>query len=198
MMGDRGVHTLDSVFWALHLNDPVQISAVCNSADLELHPATAVVTYDFAQRADLPALKLIWYEGQEPPRPPQLEPGRTLPAEGGVLFKGSAGTIMCGVYGNSPRLIPETAMQQYRRPPATLPRITDSHEVNWINACRERTTASAAFDYSAPLTELTLLGNIAKRFPGQQLQWDGTNMRITNVPEANEWVKRPYREGWSL
>jgi len=45
---------------------------------------------------------------------------------------------------------------------------------------------------------MTLLGNVAKRFPGRTLQWDGANMNVPNLPEANEWVRRPYREGWSL
>ena len=105
---------------------------------------------------------------------------------------------MCGIYGDSPRLIPETAMQVYKRPPKTLPRIMFSHEQNWIQSIKEGNKASADFSYSGPLTEITLLGNLAKRFPGQELKWDGKSMRITNLNEANEWVKRPYRKGWSL
>jgi hypothetical protein len=37
-------------------------------------------------------------------------------------------------------------------------------------------------------------------YPGRyiKLMWDGPNMRITNFDEANQFVKRSYREGWSL
>ena len=58
--------------------------------------------------------------------------------------------------------------------------------------------ASADFDYSGPLTELALLGNVAKRFPDRKLLWDNDNMKVTNLDEANEWVRRTYRKGWSL
>jgi hypothetical protein len=115
-----------------------------------------------------------------------------------VLFKGDKGTIMCGVYGDSPRLIPETAMKAYQRPEKTLPRIKGSHEQNWIDAIKNGTKASADFSYSGPLTELALLGNLAKRYPNQKLLWDHELMKVTNLDAANEWVRRPYRKGWSL
>jgi hypothetical protein len=127
-----------------------------------------------------------------------LEEGRELAYDGGVLFKGDKGTIMCGVYGDSPRLIPETAMKAYQRPEKTLPRIKGSHEQNWIDAIKNGTKASADFSYSGPLTELALLGNLAKRFPDQKLLWDNELMKVTNLDAANEWVRRPYRKGWSL
>ncbi len=199
MMGDRGAHTLDSVYSALKLGYPTSIEgAGIVGGNEEVHPDKAVVTYNFPEREGFPPLKLTWYEGQEPPRPTELEEGRELPPEGGVLFKGEKGTIMCGVYGGSPRLIPETAMQSFDRPEKRLPRINVSHEQNWIDAIKLGGKADADFDYSGPLTELALLGNLAKRFPGRELQWDGDAMRVTNFEPANEWVKRPYRDGWSL
>lgn len=199
MMGDRGAHTLDPVFSAMKLSHPTSVegSGIVGGNN-EVHPDQAVVRYKFPARDGLPPLDLNWYEGQTPPRPADFEEGREFPSEGGVFFKGTKGTIMCGVYGNSPRIIPETRMQEYKRPEKTLPRINCSHEQNWINACKGQGTAGANFDYSGPLTEVTLLGNLAKRFHGKKLEWDGKNMQITNLPEANEWVKRPRREGWAL
>ncbi|MBK1829011.1 Gfo/Idh/MocA family protein [Haloferula rosea] len=199
MMGDRGAHTLDSVFTALKLGAPSSIEGSgIVGGNAEVHPDKAKVTYLFPARDGFPALKLNWYEGQEPPRPKELEEGRNLHEQGGVIFKGDKGIIMCGVYGNSPRLIPETAMRAYKRPAKTLPRIKGSHEGNWINAIKSGTKASADFSYSGPLTELALLGNIAKRFPNRKLDWDNENMKVTNFDDANAWVRRPYRAGWSL
>jgi len=196
MMGDRGAHTLDSVVSAMKLTPPTSIEGSgIVGGNAEVHPDKALVTYRFPERESFPPLTLTWYEGQEPARPKELEEGRTLPAEGGVLFKGDKGVIMCGVYGDGPRLIPESAMQAYKRPAKTIPRIKDSHEQNWIRAIKEGKKASADFSYSGPLTEIALLGNLAKRFPGRKLNWDGKNMRVTNLDEANEWVKRPYRKG---
>jgi predicted dehydrogenase len=199
MMGDRGAHTLDSVKSALKLGAPVSIEGsgiVGGNADV--HPDKAVVVYQFPEREGFPPLKLTWYEGQQPPRPKELEEGREVPYDGGVLFKGDKGTIMCGVYGDSPRLIPETAMKAYKRPEKTLPRIKGSHEQNWIDAIKNGAKASADFSYSGPLTELALLGNLAKRFPNQKLLWDNDLMKVTNLDAANEWVRRPYRKNWSL
>ena len=199
MMGDRGAHTLDSVFTALKLGAPTSIEGSgIVGGNAEVHPAKAVVKYEFAAREGFPPLTLNWYEGQEPPRPKELEEGRNMYGQGGVVFKGDKGAIMCGVYGNSPRLIPETAMKAYKRPEKTLPRIKGSHEGEWLNAIKAGKPAGADFSYSGPLTELALLGNLAKRFPEQKLLWDNDNIKVTNHDDANEWVRRPYRDGWSL
>ena len=199
MMGDRGAHTLDSVFTALKLTAPTSIEGSgIVGGNAEVHPDKAVVVYQFPQREGFPPLKLTWYEGLQPPRPKDLEEGRKLPEEGGVLFKGDKGTILCGVYGDSPRLLPETAMQAYQRPEKTLPRIKGGHEQNWIDSIKAGSMASADFSYSGPLTELALLGNLAKRFPDQQLLWNNELMKVTNLEAANEWVRRPYRKGWAL
>ena len=198
MMGDRGVHTLDSVFNVLKLGAPGSIEASVLGGNAETHPLAALVTFRFGARENLPPIAINWHEGLEPPRPPDLEEERQLPAEGGVLFYGKTGTIMCDVYGGSPRIIPETAMQAYKQPPKSLPRVEGTHEDDWLRAIRNKSKAGADFAYSGPLTEFALLGNLARRFPGKVLKWDPQNLNVTNLPEANEWVRRPYREGWSL
>ncbi|MEM7392356.1 MAG: Gfo/Idh/MocA family oxidoreductase, partial [Verrucomicrobiota bacterium] len=199
MMGDRGAHTLDPVYTALKLVPPTTVEgANVKGGNKEVHPASADVTFHIPAREGFPALKLNWFEGREPPRPEALEDGRRLPREGGVLFKGDKGTIMCGVYGNSPRLIPESAMKAYERPAKTLPRVAGGHEQDWLRACKSGQPSGADFSYSGPLTELALLGNLAKKFPGRPLAWDHKAMKMTNLPEANEWVHRPYRDGWTL
>ncbi|HOZ48702.1 MAG TPA: Gfo/Idh/MocA family oxidoreductase, partial [Candidatus Hydrogenedentes bacterium] len=197
MMGDRGVHTLDCVYTALQLGPPETIEASVMGGNAETHPLAAIVTFRFPARDALAPRVVTWYEGLEPPRPIDMEEGRQLPAEGGVLFRGEKGTIVCGVYGDSPRLVPESAMQAYEQPEKTLPRVVGTHEEDWIRACKEKRPAGACFDYAGPLTELALLGNVARRFPGHVLRWDAPNLCVTNLPEANEWVKRPYRDGWS-
>ena len=45
---------------------------------------------------------------------------------------------------------------------------------------------------------MVLMGNLAVRFPYKRLLWDGLNMQITNDEAANAYVKRDYREGWSI
>ena len=122
-------------------------------------------------------------------------------SDGGVLFIGDKGILMCGCYGKSPRLIPETKMRQYKRPSQTIERIPegiDGHEKDWVKACKGGKPASSNFDYSGPLSEMVLMGNLAVRYPGRKLLWDGLKMKVTNDADANAYVRRQYRKGWSL
>ena len=197
MMGDRGAHTLDAAVWALDLDAPETVEATSCGLNLETHPLSAIVTYRFPARGDRPPVKLTWYEGTRAPRPEELEDGRRMPEEGGLVFKGSKGKIMCGVYGDSPRLIPERLMQDAERPEKTIPRVEGTHEQEWMRACKEGRKAGAAFEYSGPLTEICLLGNVAKRLD-TRIEWDSSNLKVTNNPEAEALIRRPYRPGWSL
>jgi hypothetical protein len=118
-------------------------------------------------------------------------------AEGGVLLKGSKGKLVAGVYGEDPRLIPESRMKAYKQPEKTIPRVNGSHEQDWVRACKAGKQAGADFDYSGRLTEICLLGNVAKRMDAR-IEWDAENMKVTNLSEANKYVCTRYRKGWTL
>ena len=198
MMGDRGVHTLDSVVTALKLDAPASIDATCCGSTKEVHPLAAVVTFRFPARENLPPVKLNWYEGMQPPRPPELDDGASLPAEGGAIFHGTKGTLVTGVTGHDvPQIIPAAARKTLKLPAPTLPRIQGSHELDWVRACKAGTKAGADFAYSGPLTEICLLGNVAKRVE-TRIFWDADKLEITNLPDANRYIRTPYRNGWSL
>ena len=106
---------------------------------------------------------------------------------------------MCGVYGESPRIIPEKLMQSAKRPEPTIARIaggTNGHVEDWLRAIREGGKAGADFEYSGPLTETCLLGNVAKR-SDTRIKWDAETMKVTNLEEANAWVGFEPRAGWA-
>jgi hypothetical protein len=97
-------------------------------------------------------VKLHWYDGGLlPERPEELEPQRTLP-ESGTIFVGDKGKLVAETYSESPRLIPESRMQAYKRPKKTIPRVQGSHEKNWIDAIQGKTKAVGGFDYAGPFT----------------------------------------------
>jgi predicted dehydrogenase len=197
-MADRGAHQIDPAFWALKLGLPTSVEATSLGQTDETHAIAAIVTFQFPARDDLPPVKLTWYEGLRAPRPVELAQGRMMgDSDGGALFKGTKGKIICGTYGNSPRLIPESAMQAYQRPEKTILRVADGHEQDWVRACKEGRPAGANFEYSAVLTEICLLGVIAKRMEAR-IEWDAAKMEVSNLPEANKYVRRDYREGWNL
>ena len=198
MMGDRGAHTLDPVVWALKLGAPTSIEATSCGNTQEVHPLSAIVTFRFPARGDLPPVKLTWYEGTRPPRPEDLKDGRPMGhPEGGALFKGSKGKLMCGVYGENPQFIPEAGMNEAKQTEKTLPRVQGSHEDDWVRACKTGKPAGADFAYSGPLTETCLLGNVAKRVDAR-IEWDAAHLKVTNLAEANQYVRTQYREDWSL
>ncbi len=197
MMGDRGVHTLGPVCWALKLVHPKSISASETDLNEDTNPIAAIVTYDFAARAGMPPVKVVWYEGLEAPRPDDLEDGRKLPAEGGLLLYGEHGTIMAGVYGDSPQILPYARTKDVKKPDPAALQVPPSHEQDWIQAIKQGRKADSDFSESGPLTEFVLLGNLAKRTQGK-LSWDPDVMKITNNPQADQLITQPYRQGWSL
>jgi hypothetical protein len=90
-------------------------------------------------------------------------------------------------------------MQQAASLPQTMPRIGMSHELNWVSACKGQGKATAPFEYSAALTECMLLGIVALRTgQGRKILYDAAAMQVTNIPEANQYLTREYRAGWSV
>jgi predicted dehydrogenase len=205
-LGDMGCHILDPAFWALELGPPQSVEATSTHYEpavaSETYPRASIVRYAFPARGTRPPVKLTWYDGRLlPPIPPGLEPGRPLPGSGALLI-GDKGTILHGSHGaDGVRLIPETRMQEYKRPPKTLRRVTEGHEGDWIRACKEGPNGvppCSTFEYGGALTEMVLLGVLAIRMKDQRLEWDSQNLRFTNNESANELLRIQYREGWTL
>jgi predicted dehydrogenase len=196
-LGDIGCHRLDPVFRALKLGHPTSVEAMCTLVNNETYPVASIVHYQFPARGDMPPAKVIWYDGgMRPPRPDELKDGRQM-GTNGILFIGDKGKML------EDRLIPESRMKEYGKPPQMIPR-SPGHHVEWIQACKGGKPAGSNFDHAGPLAEVVLLGNVALRPEMKEtvnrtrLLWDGPNMKITNVPEANKFLRRDYREGWTL
>lgn len=208
-LGDMACHILDPVFWALKLKYPTSVEGTYARMCPEKwkpqkyedsFPPASIVRYTFPAREGMPEVKLSWFDGGlMPPRPAALEDSRRMgDSDGGVVFYGDKGTLMCGCYGKSPQLLPYPVMKAYKKPPKKLKRIETSHEMNWVECCKSGKKASSHFDYAGPFTETVVMGNLAIRFPNKKLLWDGANMRVTNLEAANALVNPPYRDGWTL
>lgn len=198
-LGDMGIHNIAPVFDALKFEAPSSIQASSTPVFPETLPVAAIVHYEFPARGEMPPVKLHWYDGGLlPERPAELEDGRELSKEDGIIFVGDKGVMLVeGWGGTSPRLIPEKKMQEYQRPAKTLPR-SIGHHAEWIQACKEGTPTLSGFEFAGPLTESVLLGTISVRMGGRKLSWDSKKMAITNIPEANAFLHYDYRPGWSL
>lgn len=188
-LGDMGCHKLSTVFKALRLTYPTSIEGTCTEIGPDVYPRVFQVRWEFPARGDMPPVTLTWYGGGlKPPRPEGLEPGRAVQ---GDIYVGQSGTLM------GTRLVPESSMKRYGRPPEVLPR-SPGHYKEWIDACRGGPPAGSDFvRHSGLLTETPLLGNIAM-VVGKKLLWDGPNMKFTNDETANRLLHRAYRQGWML
>jgi predicted dehydrogenase len=208
-LGDMGCHIFDHIVWALKLGPPASVEASYSMfvpemtwdkpRNTETYPRASLVTYEFPEREGFPPLTLTWYDGGlMPPRPKELADNLKMgDTYGGALYVGTEGKILTGSHGaNGLRILPEERMRNYRRPPQSLPRSIGHHE-EWIRACKGGEPAGSDFDYAGPLTETVLLGNAAIR-AGVKLDWDAEAMRFPNHPEADAFIHRQYRTGWTL
>lgn len=196
-LGDMGCHFFNTPRRALKLGHPEAVSATCSRLMGETWPLASVVTWEFAAREGMPAVRVTWYDGGlKPPRPAEMEPGRELPKDG-ILYVGDRGKLLSATAGGVPSLIPELKMQSVTLPPKTLDRRAGIYG-EWIEAIRGGPAPSENWqDCAAPLTEMVLLGNVAIR-AGVHLTWDGPNMRFTNSEAANRLLKAEYQNGWRL
>lgn len=196
-LGDIGCHAFDPVFRALKLGPPLSIQASSTRVNEETYPQGSMVTYQFPARGNMPPVKLTWYDGGlRPPRPGELEDDQLM-GDNGRLLVGDNGKIL----GN--KIIPENTRQALAEVPKTIPR-SIGHYKEWIEACKGGQPGGSNFDWAGPLAETVLLGNVAlrvqlrKELTRRKLLWDSETFRFPNCDEANQFLRREYREGWSL
>lgn len=204
-LGDMGAHLIDHPYWALGLTYPTSVEATStpwggSNNNPATYPLAMTVHYQFPARGTQPPVTMRWYDGGiMPPRPEHLPENVQLPRGGGVIFHGERGILLHETYGNNPRIFPESLREQAERVPQTYPRVEGGHYLNFVQAAKGEAEAASPFEYAAALTEVMLLGLVALRAgQGRRILYDGERMEVTNIPEANQYLTREYREGWSV
>ena len=197
-IGDMGAHLIDHTMWALNLGFPTSVETVSTPFNGASYPSATLTFYEFPARGPMPPVKLTWYDGGLKPNKPEELGDEELKQEGGALLIGSKGKLLHDTYGFKPRLLPKSLHDSFGKPPQKLPRIAgEAHEMNWVDAAKGKVEASSPFEYAARLTEVMLLGVVALR-AGRKIYYDGADMRITNVLQANDYLRRDYRQGWLI
>ncbi|MFT3682589.1 MAG: Gfo/Idh/MocA family oxidoreductase [Ferruginibacter sp.] len=223
-LGDMGCHLVEPAYKTVGLGYPSEVE--CSVAAVyekmwtpswytESCPLASTATVKFPGKDGKKDVEIHWMDGGiRPERPEELLPGEAMgddDGSGGGIIEGTKGKIIYGTYGNNPRLLPTSRMQEVNVP-QTIARVPEGHYVQWVNACMAgygKNPLSAEFDYAGPLTESILMGNLAirswmlqggkegKEYIGRKrFTWDAANMKVTNFDEANQFVKREYRTGW--
>jgi predicted dehydrogenase len=217
-LGDIGCHSMDPVFRALKLGAPWSVEAASTRVNDETFPLGSMVTYQFPARpaapqsinvhtrglqgalaggVEMPACKLVWYDGGlRPPRPEGLPDGTKM-GETGRLLVGEQGFIL------NNRVYPDDRAKDAEMIAKSIaPSV--GHFQEWIDACKGGKSAGSYFDWAGPLAEAVLLGNVALRVQLREeltlrrLLWDSAALKVTNLDEANRFVRPEYRTGWNL
>ncbi len=220
-LGDMACHMLDPAFRLLPIDYPTEVE--CSVASRydgrsemylpDCFPQATSIHFKFPRVGGGQDIKLSWYDGGiMPERPDELRPSEPFGnRDGGIMLIGTRGKLLMDCYGANPRILPTTLMNTIEVK-KRLPRVPEGHYVQWVNACiagYENGKTSSPFDFAGPFTEAILLGSLAVRsfqtkdedgrFSGRKrLLWDAKTMTVTNHDASNKFVKRDYRDGWSL
>ena len=232
-LGDMGCHLIDTPFRSLGLGYPTEVECSAGAVFTkdwtpeyipEGCPPSSQVKLKFkATEKNKSDVTMYWSDGGIRPFHPDLIPADDFMGDddgsNGVIMIGEKGILMCGTYGNNPRIYYKDGTKQVMPKIINAVNLPDNgHQIFWTDACKagfnsaEHKALTSSFDYAGPLTETILMGNLAIRsytyrtpragnngfdYPGRKkLLWDGNNMKITNFAPANDFVKREYRRGW--
>ncbi len=191
-MSDLGSHWNDLPFWALKLDAPKTIEAFGPAPHAEIAPASMSAKYSYGPREEMPACTLTWHQGNMKPK---IWEEKGIPQwDSGVLFIGEKGMLLSD-YGKHV-LLPEDNFKDFTPPEPFIENSPGQHE-EWLLACKHKTPTSSPFSYAGLLTEANHLGNVAYRI-GKKIEWNSKELSIPNCPEAEQFLGRKPRAGWSL
>ena len=205
-LGDMACHILHPVFKGLKLGYPTKVQGSSTLLLTDCAPNAQMVKLIFPARDNmpkvaLPEVEVYWYDGGlKPNRPEGLPAGKSLNMDGGgVIFHGTKDTLICGCYGVNPYLLSGREPQA----PKVLREVNTSHEMDWVRACKEdaddRVQTASNFSEAGPFNEMVVMGVLAVRLQGleQELEWDGPNMRFTNIP-GNATIRTVIKDGFKI
>ena len=215
-MADMGIYSLWPVFTALNLAAPLSARAwathTCSIVDQVSrpakndfsYPAACSIRFEFAARADMPAVDLFWYDGGMKPRlPKEIEAHNIEISREGILFVGDEGAIMAGFHGQNPQLFAKGKKEPFRTE-GTSPqragggrRQPGKRHSPWLEAVKAGEQSPGSFLNAGPISDTVNLGTVALR-AGRKVLFDSRNMKITNIADANKYLHREYRKGWEL
>jgi hypothetical protein len=193
-LGDMGSHLLDFPYAALNLNLPTAIEAEGDPFNNETYPKWLRVRWDHPAQGSRPAVKVFWYDGIQRPKAPREV---NTSDWHGILYIGDKGMLWANYGGYA--ILPANDPQAFTPPAPNVPPAAEmqGHYDEWIRACKTGSPTACNFDYAGKLIEHNMLGVVAFR-TRQKLNYDAAKMKVAHVPEAERYIRRTYRRGWSL
>ncbi|QGY47374.1 gfo/Idh/MocA family oxidoreductase [Maribellus comscasis] len=199
-LGDWACHTLDAPFWSLNLGMPTATEAIFNSgAPQGFLPDKSIIKFEFPARGSKPPVTLTWYEGG---LKPEIRPEWNLSElpDSGMFMLGEKQNIMTGGRPNNAQLMmSKDEWEDWKTnemPEPTIPRIDGGPQKEFLDAIKGNGPMPGSnFDYAPELTEMALIGVLAQRF-NTRIEYDAENIKVTNHPELDVYIKEPVRSGW--
>jgi predicted dehydrogenase len=192
-LADFGCHFMDLPHWALGLTHPVAIEPLEGPpVHPDAPPPWLIVKFEHPARGQQPPVTVTWYHGGKQPK--QLTDTQKHQWKSGVLFVGAKGQLISNYQSHV--LLPEKEFENFQPPAPTIPNSIGHHQ-EWIQAIKTGGKTTCPLDYSGPLSETALLGNVAYRV-GKRLAWNAATLKAANCPEADAFVQHKYRQGWKL
>lgn len=199
-LGDFGCHDMDAATWAFNLHQPetVEMFPGGNNGSRIMIPYAEIGYYNFKHIGKQQALKLNWFSGGLKPEIPEVIPQDVKLAPRGAMFVGEKGVILNnGGTISEPEVFPMSLRESLVAPSKILPRVKGHHR-EWIDAIKGGPKPLSNFEYASKLTEITLLGVLSLRLGGEKIYWDADNMKAIGIPEADEIIREPVRQGWEI
>jgi predicted dehydrogenase len=205
-LGDMACHTINVAAMALGLFDPDSVEVVETSGivDRETYPVWSIIRTQFGSRENRGPVTMTWYDGGNKlpkDKQPYVEMlhGEKVPASG-LLLVGEKGSFFSrNDYGAEHLLLPKEQFKDVKKPEPSLPRVGGAHFKEFVDAIKsnEPTKPMSNFDYAGRLTETVLLGVVALK-SGGKIEWDADAMKARNNADADQYIKRHYRKGFSI
>ncbi|OPZ22223.1 MAG: Inositol 2-dehydrogenase [candidate division BRC1 bacterium ADurb.BinA364] len=194
-IGGMGSSLMDIAWRALELDAPLSCACQGEAASPDSVPDWIAAEWKHPANAWRPAIAVHWHDGGRRPAPPSdVFDFERMPA--GALFRGDAGYVVCDF--EQCCWAPNGKAANWRGPAAAM-RGADGPGLHdeWIDACKTGAPTSVNFDYAGRLAEHNLLALVAFR-AGRTIDYDAEASRCPNCPEAERYLRKPYREGWAL
>jgi predicted dehydrogenase len=209
-LGDMACHTLNMSYMALGLKNPTSVVAETSGHNKIVYPKWSQIVFEFPEMDGRAALKMYWYDGGKRPPAKLLEgcprgegnrpfaSGALVVGEKGNFFSPgdyggenrSTGTVVDGKFTNQRNVEMKAEFEE-----------SPGHFEEFTNAIAGTGTPRSNFpEYSGPLTETILLGNLAVWADGQKIVWDAENLKIkeNSNEELESIVRHSYHNGYSL
>lgn len=215
-LGDMACHTFNMPFMALNLRDPASVQALTSGHNKETYPKWSIIDYEFPAIGERQAVKVKWYDGGKLPEQAVFAgfPAERKEKKDGTFAEtpfqvAARGVLVIGekdsLYAPGDYCDQGIKLKSGAKAADVVFEKSPGHFREWIDAIRVGAAARSNFpDYSGPLTETILLGNLAvwaadtSETQGKKIEWDPVRLVATNAPEVEHVVRPTYREGWQI